>query len=146
MVVDKPTDESTPAQHPPNADVDDCFAITLAPGRTGTRIPRLQIQEALSQYGWGLAYMYAHQRVGLATALQWEFRRRASWVKHDEGSFRTLQIQYRRVRDFVTPVYRLPVEILTEIFTIDFENDQSPIRLMLVCRDWCPIVDGMASM
>ena len=90
--------------------------------------------------------MYAHQRVGLATALQWEFRRRASWVKHREGSFRTLQIQYRRVRDFVTPVYRLPVEILTEIFTIDFENDQSPIRLMLVCRDWCPIVDGMASM
>ena len=44
------------------------------------------------------------------------------------------------------PIYRLPIEVLMEVFTIDFENGQSPIRLMLVCRDWYQIVEGMASM
>ena len=61
-------------------------------------------------------------------------------------SLQTLQYKYRQVRDFVTPIYCLPIEFLTEVFTIDFENDQSPIRLTLVCRDWYLIVEGMASM
>ena len=147
MDVDKPTNESTPAQNPPNADVDGCFEITLARSLAGEREKqRLQIQEAISQHGSQLSELHAHKRIELATALQWEFRRRASWVKHDDLSLQTLQHQYKQVRDFVTPIYRLPIDVLMEVFTIDFENDQSPIRLMLVCRDWYLIVEGMASM
>ena len=132
MLVDKPTKESIPAHNPPNADLDGCFQITLARGQARNR--------------WHSPYPYGPKRVELAAALQWEFRRRASWVKHDDRSLQTLQHRYRQVRDFVTPIYRLPIEVLTEAFTIDFENNQSPIRLMLVCREWCQIVDGMASM
>ena len=147
MALDKPTDENIPAHNPPNADVDGCFEITLARSLAGEREnQRLQIQEAISQYGRQLSRLDVSERVELAAALQWEFRRRAFWVKHDKGSLQTLQHQYKQVRDFVTPIYRLPIEVLTEIFTIDFENDQSSIRLMLVCRDWYLIAEGMASM
>ncbi len=147
MAVDKPTNENTPAHNPPNADVGGCFEITLARSLAGERENhRLQIQEAISQYGSQLSQLRASKRVELAAALQWEFRRRASWVKHDEASLQTLQHQYKQVRDFVTPIYRLSIDILMEVFTIDFENEQSSIRLMLVCRDWYLIVDGMASM
>src|SRR5258706_6247158 len=146
MAVNKPTDENTPAHNPPNADVDGCFEVTLARSLAGERENhRLQIQEAISQYGWQLAQLCASKRAELTAALHWELRRRTSWVKHDEGSLQTLRHQYRQVRDFITPIHRLPIEILTEEFTIDFENDQSPIRLMLVCLDWYLIVDGMAS-
>ena len=147
MAVDKPTDEDTRAHNPPNADVDGCFEITLARSLArGRGKQRLQIQEAVSQHGLQLSQLYAYKRVELAAALQWEFRRRASWVRHDDKSLQTLQHQYKQVRDFVTPIYRLPNEVLMEVFTIDFENGQSPIRLMLVCRGWYQIVEGMASM
>ena len=147
MAVDKPTDENSPAHNLPNEDVDGCFEITLARSLAGEREQqRLQIQEAISQHESQLSQLHAHKREELAAALQWEFRRRASWVKHNDRSLQTLQHKYRQVRDFVTPIYRLPIEVLTEVFTIDFENDQSPIRLMLVCRDWYQIVEGMASM
>ena len=149
MAVDKPTGENTPAHNLPNVDVDGCFEITLARSLArGRGIQRLQIQKAISQHGRKLSRLQAHKRVELATALQQEFRFCASWfkIKHDDRSLQTLQHQYKQVRDFVTPIYRLPIEVLTEVFTIDFANNQSPIRFMLVCRDWYRIVDGMASM
>ena len=147
MAVRKPTKKTPRTRNPRNADADDCFEITLARTLAGKRKKkRFQIPEAISQHGSQLSQLDAHKRVELAAALQWEFRRRASWVKDDNRSLQTLQHKYKQVRDFVTPIYRLPIEVLTEVFTIDFENDQSPSRLTLVCRDWCQIVEGMASM
>ena len=147
MAIRKRTKRKTHAHNPCNADVDGCFEITLARSLAGGRgNQRLQIQKAISQHGSLLSQLDAHKRVELAAALQWEFRRRASWVKHDDRSLQTLQHQYRQVRDFITPIYRLPIEVFMEVFTIDFENEQSPIRLMLVCRGWYQIVEGMASM
>jgi hypothetical protein len=132
-----------PTHNPPNPDVDGCFEITLARGLT-PYMGRLQIQEAVSQYRRMISRLGPRKRVELAAALQWEFRRRRSRVEHDEGSLHTLQHQYNQVRDLVTPIYRLPAEVLTEIFTIDFAHDQSPGRLMLVCRDWCLVVEGIS--
>ena len=147
MAVRKPTKKTPRTRNPRNADADGCFEITLARSLAVKRKKkRFRIQEAISQHGWQLSQLDAHKRVELAAALQWEFRRRASWVKDDNRSLQTLQHKYKQVRDFVTPIYRLPIEVLTEVFTIDFENDQSPSRLTLVCRDWCQIVEGMASM
>jgi len=134
-----------PAHNPPNPDVDGCFEITLARSLARKR-QRLQVQEAISRHGSRLSRLSPYKRVELAAALQWEFRRRVSWIKHDEGSLQTLEHQYKQVRGFVVPIYHLPAEILTDIFTIDFERDQSPIRLMLVCRDWYLVVEAMASM
>ena len=146
MAVKKRTKRNTRARNPRNPDVHGCFEITLARNLAGKRTKRLQIQKAISQHGPQLSQLDAHERVALAAALHWEFRRRASLVRRDDRSLQTLQHQYRQVRDFVTPIYRLPIEVLMEVFTIDFESDQSPIRLMLVCRDWYQIVEGMASM
>ena len=147
MAVRKPTKKPPRARNPRNADADGCFEITLARTLAGKRKKkRFQIPEAISQHGSQLSQLDAHKRVELAAALQWEFRRRASWVKDDNRSLQTLQHKYKQVRDFVTPIYRLPIEVLTEVFTIDFENNQSPSRLTLVCRDWYRIVEGMASM
>jgi hypothetical protein len=132
-----------PAHNPPNPDVDGCFEVTLARSLTRSK-ERLQIQQAVSQHSWTLSRLFPTQRVELAAALRWEFRRRRSRVEHDEGSLHTLQHQYKQVQDLVTPIYRLPDEVLTEIFTIDFAHDQSPVRLMLVCRDWCLVVEGIS--
>jgi hypothetical protein len=129
------------AHNPPNPDVEGCFEITLAHCLTPSE-ERLQIQEAISRYT--LFWLGPDKRVELAAALRWEFRRRHSRVEHDEGSLHTLQHRYKQLRDFVTPIYRLPAEILTEIFTIDFVHHQSPVRLMLVCRDWYLVVEGIS--
>jgi hypothetical protein len=124
--------------------VDGSFEVTLARALTINK-ERLQIQEAVSQYPLWLSELSPHRRLVLAMALQWEFHQRVSWAKHDEQSLETLQQQYNLVRSFVTPIYHLPAEILTEIFFIDFEAGQSPIRLMLVCRNWYITVEAMAS-
>jgi hypothetical protein len=132
-----------PAHNPPNPDVDGCFEITLA-RHLAPYQERLQIQEAISQHRESLFWLGPNDHIELAAALGWEFRRHRCRVKHDKGSLQTLQHRYKQVRDFVTPIYRLPAEILTEIFTIDFAHDQSPVRLMLVCRDWCLVVQGIS--
>ena len=126
MAVNKRTKKTTRARNPPNADVDGCFEITLARNLAGKRTKRVQIQKAISQHGRKLSQLQAHKRVELAAALQWEFRRRASWVKHDDMSLQTLQHQYRQVRDFVIPIYRLPIEVLTSVDSPPRRENRSP--------------------
>ncbi len=127
-----------------NPDVDGCFEVTLA-SRLGTS-KHLQTQQAISQYRWGSYRLSPTERLELATALYWEFCGRLCRVRHDEQSLQILQEKYNQIRDFVAPIYRLPPEILAEIFSIDLEGRQSPIRLMLVCQHWCTVVDSLASM
>jgi hypothetical protein len=124
--------------------VDECFEATLAYRLKTSR--HLQIQHAISQYRQSSYPLSPEDRLELATALYWEFCGRLYRVKHDEGSLQILREKYNQVRDFVTPIYRLPTEILAEIFSVDFEGRQSPIRLMLVCQHWCTVVEGLASM
>jgi hypothetical protein len=132
-----------PEHNPPNPDVDGCFEVTLARGLAPYQ-ERLQIQDVISQHSWMLSWLHPNKRVELAAALRWEFCRRRCKVEHDQGSFQTLHHRYKQVQDFVTPIHRLPAEILTEIFTIDSAHDQSPVRLMLVCRDWYLVVEGIS--
>ena len=91
MAVRKPTKKKPCGHHPRNTDVDGCFEITLARSLAGKSKKRLRIQKAISQHGGQLSQLHAYKRVELAAALQWEFRRRASWVKHDDRSLQTLQ-------------------------------------------------------
>jgi hypothetical protein len=135
-----------PAHNLPNPDVDGCFkSFKITPGcGLAPSKKRLPIQEEISQLRSTLRWLSSYRRVELAEALQREFRQRRSRVEHDQCSLQSLQQQYKHFRDFVTPIYRLPTEIITEIFTIDFAHDQSPVRLMLVCRDWYLVVQRIS--
>jgi hypothetical protein len=133
-------DELMLPQNSPSLDVDGCFEHALADHlhlRRGT-----PIQEVISRYGRKLRWGFPER---LAAALQSEFYQYASQVRHDERSVWTLEQRYTQVRNFVTPIYRLPAEILTEIFRIDFEGRGSAIKLMLVCQTWYRAVEGMTS-
>ena len=125
-------------------DVDRCFEVILA-SRLGTE-KHLQTQEAISQHRWGSYRLSPTERLDLAPSLYWEFCGRRCRVRHDEQSLQILQEKYNQIRVLVTPIYRLPPEILAEIFSIDLEGRQSPIRLMLVCQYWCMVVESLASM
>ena len=144
-LADEPTNENMSVDKSSNLHIDGCFEVRLARDLAINKEP-LQIQEAISRWGKRLSLLSSDKHLKLAAALHWEFRRRLCRVKHDETSLQTLHQKYKQVRDFVTPIYHLPSEILTEVFfiDIDLEDRQSPIRLMLVCRDWYLAVEGMA--
>ena len=126
-------------------DVDGCFEVTLASRLRLGAMEHLQIQHAISQYRLGSYRLSPEEWLELAKVLYWEFCGRLCRVRHDEQSLQILQEQYNQIRDFLAPIYRLPPEILAEIFSIDLEGRQSPIRLMLVCQHWCKVVESMAS-
>ena len=104
---------------------------------------RLPIQKALSKHKRRFFSLADHKRSELAAALQWEYRRRSSWVKGDERAFRILYNQYINTQYFVTPIYRVPVEILMEVFRIIFDDHAALIGLMLVCHRWYNVIEAM---
>ena len=83
---------------------------------------------------------YTCQR--LATMLQKEYSRRSARIE-DKRSLQILNEQYSNVQYFVTPVHRLPVEILIGIFHFMFDNHPSLVVLMLVCRRWYNAIEAM---
>ena len=125
-----------------NADVEGCFEVTLARGLDSTR-ERLPIQTALSKHKRGFFWLADHARYELTAALQWEYRRRCSWVNGDERAFRFLNDQYRSVQYFMTPIHRVPFEILMEIFRIVFNDHASLMVLMPVCHRWYNVIEVM---
>ena len=128
-----------------NPDVEGCFEVTLARGLNMSR-KRLPIQTALSRHKRRFFSLAEHKRHELAVALQWEYRRRSSWVKGDERALRILNDQYSNAQYFVTPVHRVPVEILMEIFHIVFDEHPSPVGLMLVCHRWYNVIQAISGL
>ena len=133
-----------PAHTPSNPDVEGCFEVTLARGLDMSR-KRLPIQTAISKHKRRLFSLKDNKRYNLAAALQWEYRRRSSWLKGDERALRILDDQYSSAQYFVTPVHRVPVEILMEIFRIVFGDHPSSI-VMLVCHRWYNVIEAMSGL
>ena len=133
-----------PAHTVSNPDVEGCFEVTLARGLNMSR-KRLPIQTAVSKHKRRFFSLEDNKRYELAAALQWEYRRRSSWVKEDERALQILNDQYSNAQYFVTPVHRVPVEILMEIFRIIFGNHPSPI-VMLVCHRWYNVIQAMSGL
>jgi F-box-like len=102
------------------------------------------IKAAVGQFKGDFPSFSGDQRLEFAYLVQQEFLRRSSQVKHDEEALQTLKDQFIEARRLVTPIYCLPVEILTEIFHLVLNSGQSLTRLMPVCQYWHDIIDKMA--
>ena len=68
-----------------------------------------------------------------------------SQITNDQLALETLEQQHYNLLCYVTPTHRLPAEIMTEIFHIALNVGQLRTGLMQVCRRWCIIIEGMAS-
>ena len=134
-----------PAHNLSNPDLEGCFEVTLACGLNLSH-ERLPIQTALSEYKHTLFLLAEDKRYKLAVALQWEYRRRSSWVKGDKRALQILNDEYRNAQYFVTPVHCIPVEILMEIFHIVFDEHPSLIGLMLVCYRWYNVIQVISGL
>ena len=132
-----------PTHNPSNPDVEGCFEVTLARGLNMAR-KRLPIRTALSKHKRRFFSLADHKRYDLAAALQWEYRRRSSWLKGDERALRILNDQYSNAQYFVTPIHGVPFEILMEIFRIVFDDHAPPFGLMLVCHRWLNVINAMS--
>ena len=94
------------------------------------------IQRMLARHKCRIVKLRKGQRDKLAAALQQEYCRRRARIKGDKRALQILNEQYGNVQYFVTPSHRLPAEILMNIFYIIFDDQPSPVVLMLVCRRW----------
>ena len=68
-----------------------------------------------------------------------------SQITNDTSAIETLEQQNYNLQCCVTPTHRLPAEIMVEIFHIALDVGQLRTGLMHVCRRWCKMIEGMAS-
>ena len=85
-----------------------------------------------------------HNRVR-AAGLHAAYNHCRSQITNDQVALETLEQQHYNLQCRVTPTLRLPAEIMTEIFHIALDVGQLRTGLMQVCRRWCKIIEGMAS-
>jgi len=128
-----------------NPDVLSPFEVTLARGLNMTR-NRPPIQTASPEHKRRFLSLTLRGRQALAAALQREYHLHSSRLCDDEGALKVLNEQYSDAQCFVTPIYRLPAEILTEIFRIVLDINPSLIRVVLVCRRWYRVVKEMTGL
>jgi hypothetical protein len=100
----------------------------------------------VEDYNERISLLSDHQRLELAKAIQQEFSRLSCRprVKRDNDTFQTLINQLFEAQRLVTPIHRLPVEILTEIFQLVLTSGQPLSGLMPVCRKWHGVISEMA--
>ena len=127
--------EHMPTHNQSDTDVGEPFELTLARG-IGMARKHLPIQTILAKHKQSLVKLGKGRRQKLAAALQQEYCRRRARIKRDKRTLQILNEQYSNVQYFVTPIHRLPAEILMNIFYIIFDDQPSPVVLMLVCRRW----------
>jgi len=114
----------------PHLDVGHCLEVTLSRGLEMTQT-RLRTQTATIN----------KNRCGLGSLSDIE----RPCVQQDKEGLDNLIQYFNQSLLLVTPIYHLPVEILEEIFHHALEGGQSPGWLMLVCRRWYNVVEGMPS-
>ena len=111
------------------------FKLTLA-RRIGYVNKHLSIQRILATHQYRLVIIGDGRRQELAAALHEEYCRRRARIEGDNRALQILNEQYGNVQYFLTPIQYLPAEILMNIFYIIFDDQPSPVVLMLVCRRW----------
>jgi hypothetical protein len=111
-----------------------------------TTRPCLRIQTAVPNHKYGPYSLSNEQQLKvLGWALRWESQR-VDLVQHDQEALDSLVQHYGQLLLLVTPIYRLPVEILREVFYYTLEDSLSPGALMPVCRLWCNVLERMPSL
>ena len=80
-----------------------------------------------------------------AALLHAEYCHRRFQFAHDGAALAALQHRYYKLQCSVTPIIRLPVEILRDIFYIALDSGDPRMGLMHVCQDWRRIIEGMSN-
>ena len=97
-----------------------------------------------AQFDW-VALLLSDQDKVRAAGLHATYYQCRSQSTNDKFALETIEQQYYNLQCRVTPIYRLPAEIMMEIFHIALDTGQLRGGLMQVCRRWCNTVEGMAT-
>ena len=97
-----------------------------------------------AQFDW-VALLLSDQDKVRAAGLHAAYYQCRSQITNDKFALETLEQQHYNLQCRVTPIYRLPAEIMMEIFQIALDVGQLRGGLMLVCWLWCNTIEGMAS-
>ena len=97
-----------------------------------------------AQLEW-LSLLFSDQNRVRAAGLHAAYSQYRSQITNDEFARETLDQQHCNLQYRVTPIYRLPAEIMMEIFNITLDVGHLRRGLMHVCRHWYKIIAGMAS-
>jgi hypothetical protein len=92
-----------------------------------------------------LSLLLSDQNRIRAAGLHAAYNLRRSQITGGKPAIETLEQQYYKLQGYITPVSRLPAEIVTEIFRIVLNTGRLRIGLMLVCQRWWKIVEGMVN-
>ena len=122
-----------------------------AMGRFGTILARswYAADDPPSHYDLGaqferLCLLLSDQNRLRAAGLHAAYNHCRSQITNDKSALETLEHQHYNLQCSIAPTYRLPAEIMMEIFHIALDVGQLRIGLMHVCRRWCTIIEGMA--
>ena len=120
-----------------------CFGSTLARSWYMADVPPSH-SDLSAQLEW-LSLLFSDQNRVRAAGLHAAYSQYRSQIANDEFARETLDQQHCSLQYHVTPIYRLPAEIMMEIFNIALDVGQLRRELMHVCRRWYKIIEGMAS-
>ena len=98
-----------------------------------------------SELEW-LSRILSDQNKLRAALLHAEYYHRRFHFAHDGAALAALQQRYNKLQCYVTPIFRLPVEIFREIFYIVLDSGEPRIGLMHVCQDWRRAIEGMSNL
>ena len=97
-----------------------------------------------SQLEW-LFLLFSDRNRVRAAGLYAAYHQCRSQITDDGSVLESLEQQHYNMQCSVTPIHRLPAEIMMEIFHIVLDVGQLRAGLMLVCKRWCNMIEGMAS-
>ena len=97
-----------------------------------------------AQLGWLFLLLSDQNRVRAAGLYAAYYQCRYQ-ITDDKSVLEALEQQHYNMQCSVTPIHRLPAEIMMEIFHIALDVGQLRAGLILVCRRWCNVIEGMAS-
>ena len=89
-----------------------------------------------AQFDW-VALLLSDQDKLRAAGLHAAYYQCRTQITNDTLALETLEQQHYNLRCRVTPIYRLPAEIMMEIFDIALDVGQPRRGLMQVCWFWC---------
>ena len=127
--------------HTADGNIDGCFGTILARSWYNADGPPFHAGLDV-QFEWLSLILLDQNRVRAAAlyAAYYQFR---SKIKDDQSAIQALEQQHYRLQCSITPINSLPTEIIMEIFHIALDTEPRN-GLMLVCRHWFKIIEGMS--
>ena len=120
-----------------------CFGTTLARSWHMADDPP-SYSDLGSRLEW-LFFLFSDQNRVRAAGLHAAYYQCRSQITDDKYVLDALEQQHYNMQCWVTPVHRLPAEIMMEIFRIALDVGQLRGSLMEVCKRWNSMIEGMAS-